>query len=138
MNSNRKNGTAFESEFANILADNGFWVHQLAQTQAGQPADIVAVKGDFPVLIDCKVMSGTRFPLSRIEPNQVSAMNLWDNRVTTIPYFAIKLPDGQIRMVMWYVMKSWMILKKASVSIEEITYGGHSMALEDWLKEIVQ
>lgn len=38
--SNKKLGNAFEMELCNILSSHGFWVHNLAQNSAGQPADI--------------------------------------------------------------------------------------------------
>ena len=54
-NSNKKNGNHFEEEFCELLALHGFWAHNMAQNQVGQPADVIAVKNGIPVLIDCKV-----------------------------------------------------------------------------------
>lgn len=56
--SNKKIGNGFEAEFCEKLFQNGYWVHNLAQNAAGQPADVVAVKNGVPYLIDCKVCSG--------------------------------------------------------------------------------
>ena len=64
--SNRKLGNSFEAELCEILFENGFWVHNLAQNQAGQPADIIAARNKVAYLIDCKVCSGNGFPLSRV------------------------------------------------------------------------
>ena len=72
--SNKKIGNGFEAEFCEKLFQNGYWVHNLAQNAAGQPADVVAVKNGVPYLIDCKVCSGKVFSVSRIEDNQRMAM----------------------------------------------------------------
>lgn len=73
---NKTLGNHFEGELCELLAENGFWAHNLAQNQAGQPADVIAVKNDVAILIDCKVCSNDRFSLSRIEDNQEMAMTL--------------------------------------------------------------
>lgn len=41
-NSNKKNGNYFEEEFCELLALHGFWAHNMAQNQGGQPADVIA------------------------------------------------------------------------------------------------
>lgn len=48
MACNKKLGNNFETEFCEILSAHGFWVHNLAQNQAGQPADVIAVKVVMP------------------------------------------------------------------------------------------
>ena len=75
--SNKKNGNRFEEEFCKLLAEHGFWAHNMAQNQVGQPADVIAVKNGIPILIDCKECETNRFPLSRIEGNQEGAMTRW-------------------------------------------------------------
>ena len=40
MATNRKLGNTFEAEFCEALYAEGFWVHNMAQNQAGQPADV--------------------------------------------------------------------------------------------------
>lgn len=101
MPDNRTTGNRFEQELSHILADNGFWVHVMQQNKAGQPADIIAVKGKFHTLIDCKVISeeDKGFPFSRIEENQRYAMKMFLKKATELCYFALRLPDGSIRMV---------------------------------------
>ena len=98
---NRTVGGRFEQELAEILYKNGYWVHVLQQNKSGQPADIIAIKGKFHTLIDCKVISDMSdgFPFSRIEENQALAMSLFTRRAYELCYFALKLPDGEIRMV---------------------------------------
>ena len=73
--------------------------HNLAQNQTGQPADVIAVKNNIAVLIDCKDCENNRFPLSRIECNQEGAMTLWEQRGNAYCAFAMRLNDGEIYMV---------------------------------------
>lgn len=91
--SNKKLGNDFESEFCDILAEEGFWCHNMAQNAAGQPADVIAVKNGDAYLIDCKVCSRDRFPIDRIEPNQVLAMDLWRECGNGNGWFALEFSD---------------------------------------------
>lgn len=96
---NRSVGGRFEQELSHTLAENGFWVHVLQQNKAGQPADIIAVKGAFHTLIDCKVISDDRgFPFERVEDNQRSAMRMFQRKANELCFFALKLPDGTVWM----------------------------------------
>lgn len=88
---NKTMGNHFEEELCELLAEQGFWAHNLAQNQVGQPADVLAVRDNIAVLIDCKVCSNNRFPLSRIEPNQEAAMTMWEAQGNEHCYFAIDL-----------------------------------------------
>lgn len=100
MSSNKKIGNHFEAELCEILFGLGFWAHNMAQNQAGQPADVIAVRNQLAYLIDCKVCSTTKgFDLRRVEDNQESAMELWRDRGNGEGWFAIKLPDGRIYLV---------------------------------------
>ena len=96
---NRKIGSQFEQELCNELAKNGWWAHFLSQNQTGQPADVIAVRNNVAVLIDCKVCADNRFALSRIECNQEGAMTLWKATGNAYCYFAMKLNDDRIYMV---------------------------------------
>lgn len=96
---NRIIGQRFETELCEKLSKYGWWVHNMAQNQDGQPADIIAVKNGKAVLIDAKVCQNDKFPLSRIEPNQESAMTLWEDCGNDYPYFALKLSDGDIYII---------------------------------------
>ena len=96
---NRTSGGRFEQELSHILAENGFWVHVMQQNKAGQPADIIALRGRFHTLIDCKVCDNGFFAFERIEENQKSAMKMFFRKAGELCYFALKLPDGTIRMV---------------------------------------
>lgn len=70
-------GTAFEREFCGILSHNGFWSHILQDNCNGQPFDIIAAKNGCTLVFDCKVCGTDRFCLSRMEGNQISAMEYW-------------------------------------------------------------
>lgn len=96
---NRSTGNRFEQELSHILAEHGFWVHVMQQNKAGQPADIIAVKGRFHTLIDCKVCENGFFSFSRIEDNQRMAMKQFFRKAGELCYFALKLPDDSIRMI---------------------------------------
>ena len=97
--SNRSEGNQFEREFCKVLSGAGFWVHNLTQNSAGQPADVIAVNKTGAYLIDCKIVSGKKFAMSRVEDNQHTAMQLWD-RLTGHPgWFAIKFPEDRIYMI---------------------------------------
>ena len=95
---NKTLGNHFEGELCELLAENGFWAHNLAQNQTGQPADVIAVKNNIAMLIDCKVCSNDRFVLSRSDENQEMAMTLWEQRGNAECYFAIKVSSGEIYM----------------------------------------
>ena len=97
-NSNKKEGNAFETEFCELLGKMGFWVHNMAQSQVGQPADVIAVCNHKAALIDCKVCSAKGFALSRIEPNQETAMEHWKQCGNGTSWFAIRFAD-EIYMV---------------------------------------
>ena len=88
--SNKKLGNQFEAELCEILSKQGFWVHNLAQNSAGQPADVIAVKEGEAFLIDCKVCSNGKFQYSRIEENQDLSMDLWKECGNGHGWFALK------------------------------------------------
>ena len=97
---NRTTGNRFEQELSHELANHGFWCHVMQQNKAGQPADIIAVKGKFHTLIDCKVISDDKgFPFERVEENQRLAMKQFQRKSNDLCYFALKLPDESVWLV---------------------------------------
>jgi Holliday junction resolvase len=96
---NKTIGNQFEEELCGLLAEHGWWAHNMAQNQTGQPADVIAVKNGIPVLIDCKDCANNIFTLSRIEANQEGAMTRWEATGNEHCYFAMRLNTGQIYMV---------------------------------------
>ena len=129
---NRTTGGRFEQELSHILADNGFWVHVMQQNKAGQPADIIAVRGRFHTLIDCKVCDNGFFSFERIEDNQRSAMKRFFNRAGELSYFALKLPDGSIRMVSLERCETLKNRGKHRISAEDMQK--ETWNLDSWLE----
>lgn len=117
MGTNRKTGNTFEQEFCEILCQHGFWTHKMAQRAEGQPADVIAVKNKTAYLIDCKVCSRNKFPLSRVEENQHFAMEFWQMCGNGEGWFALKA-DNQIYMI-------------PHVTMIELSYGKATLNLDD-------
>ena len=128
--SNKKIGNNFEREFCEILSENGFWVHNLAQNQTGQPADVIAVRDGKAFLIDCKVCSTGRFQLKRIEENQQLAMEHWLDMGNDEVWFALKLDDNIVMINYLDLMCLKMV--QSSLNIKEIFKQG--IMIEDWIK----
>lgn len=131
--SNKSDGNAFERDFCAILAQHGFWAHNMAQSKLGQPADVVAVRNKIGYLIDCKVVSGNAFELRRMEDNQVHAMRLWMKRGNSVPQFAIRLSDGGIYMAPYPVLH--MMREHGQTRIKDQIIRDMFPRLEDWIKE---
>lgn len=129
---NRTTGGRFEQELSHILADNGFWVHVMQQNKAGQPADIIAVRGRFHTLIDCKVCDNGFFAFERIEDNQRSAMKMFFRKAGELSYFALKLPDGSIRMVSLERCDTLKNRGKRRISAEDMQK--ETWNLDSWLE----
>lgn len=134
-NHNRTNGTRFEAAFARKLAEHGWWVHRMQQGAGGQPADLIAVRGMVSLLIDCKVITTVKgFPFSRIEPNQRDSMDAFTRASgENSCWFALKLPNGKIRMLAYddvKFMESDLDMK--SVTMDAMRY--HTQDLAEWLE----
>ena len=127
--SNKKVGNDFEMELCEILSKNGFWVHNLAQNQTGQPADVIAVRDGGSFLIDCKVCSTGRFQLKRIEENQQLAMQHWLDMGNDEAWFALKVND-EILMIP-YRRLLYAKERQSILNIDEIYERG--VLLEDWV-----
>lgn len=130
MATNKKLGNTFETEFCEILGKHGYWVHNMAQNAAGQPADVIAVKNKLAFLIDCKVCSKNRFPLSRVEENQHFSMKFWAMCGNGEGWFALKVED-EIFMIPHYSMVE-LSYRQSSLNLTEIKEYG--VKLERWLE----
>lgn len=128
--SNRTLGNAFEAELCERLSAHGFWVHNLAQNSAGQPADIIAARNSKAHLIDCKVCFGKGFALSRMEENQNLSMSLWRECGNGEGWFALKLNDGRIFMVSHNRIERRASVQ-SSLSIADIEWEGQE--IDDWV-----
>lgn len=130
---NRSIGTRFEAELCEILGKNGFWAHNMQQNSAGQPADIIAIRGAYHVLIDCKHIAGDKgFPFSQIRDNQREAMKMFQRRCGQLCYFAFKLPDDTIWLVTLERMDTLANRGKTRLTDEEIRT--QTWSLESWLE----
>ena len=131
MSSNRKIGNTFESELCQMLFDNGFWSHNLTQNNAGQPADIIAVRNGKAYLIDAKVCSNNEFPLKRVEENQTLSMDLWTDRGNGQGWFALKL-NNEVYMLPHIMIKAYAN-SQSKISASEIH--GCGTPFEKWVKK---
>ena len=127
--SNKKVGNDFEREFCEILSEYGFWVHNFAQNKDGQPADVIAVKNDTPYLIDCKVCEKDIFKLSRVEENQILAMQHWLDKRNREAWFALNVKDDVLMIT--YQQMMYAKERQSLLNIDEIYTRG--VLLEDWL-----
>lgn len=132
MNLNKKIGNSFEQDLCELLYEKGFWVHNLAQNQSGQPADIIAVINSKPYLIDAKVCSDNKFPLSRIEENQKLSMDLWGSCKNGVGWFAF-LIDGEVFMMAYSNIKEMQMTNsnKTVLTLSDIVDKG--MTFEKWV-----
>ena len=121
--SNKKIGDDFEREFCEILSGHGFWVHNFAQNQDGQPAD------NMPYIIDCKVCEKGIFKLSRIEENQILSMQHWLDTGNSDTWFALKVGDD-ILMISY---RQAMYAKKRQSVLNTGEIYERGVLLEDWL-----
>lgn len=126
---NRKLGNDFETAFCEILFENGFWVHNLAQNQAGQPADVIAARNGRAYLIDCKVCSNRGFALSRIEENQDLSMDLWGKCGNGEGWFAL-LFEEQVYMIQHYEM---LMFEEQCTNIGGDVIRQFGVPLEEWM-----
>lgn len=130
--SNKSTGTAFEREFAEILAERGFWAHCLRDNVNGQPFDLIAVRNNNAYAFDCKECQGSVFRLSRMEENQCNAMALWAETGNQFSFFVIRFKD-RIYLVQHRVMD---ILKgKGTKQLKETETARYGQELSQWLKQ---
>lgn len=134
--SNKSSGNRFEQEFAEFLDGHGFWCHVLQQNKSGQPADIIAVKGRYHCLIDCKEVSTSRgFVLTRAEENQRMAMRKFADRGNHIGWFAVKFPDGTVRMVSIVFV---LMLEAQGIKAINGILAKNLMTAEEWVESITK
>lgn len=129
--SNKKAGTKFEREFAQMLSENGFWSHCMRDNQNGQPFDVIAGKNGITYVFDCKDCQSGVFSLNRIEENQDNAMALWAETGNRPGLFAIRF-KSEIYLVshqMLILLKKWG--RKQLRLNDAVKYG---QSLDCWLE----
>ena len=89
---NKVLGNSFEKEYAKILRERGYWGTFLTPKKniGSQPCDLIAIKDDKPILIDCKTCKTHLFPINRIEENQRQAFKRYSKCGNTKFILAIK------------------------------------------------
>ena len=134
MNVNRKVGTGFERDLCLSLSGCGFWAHNLAQNNQGQPFDVIAARNGVSYPIDCKDCSKNIFKMERIEENQYSAMSLWKSTNNGESWFALRLNNGAVYMISFSDMEVNMLTKTALSEREIKTLG---VSLGEWVSQCV-
>lgn len=129
--SNKAAGTRFEKRVAEILSEHGFWVHRLAQSKAGQPFDIIAVKNGKAFPIDCKDCTGL-FNVRRIEPNQRDAMLKWMDCGNGDSWFALQTAEKEIYMFSFSFLMSNLTTFSTYV---QSAIRARAIPLERWIEE---
>lgn len=130
MKSNRAIGNAFEQELCELLFEYGFWVKNLKQDNAGQPADVIAVRNKVAYLIDAKDCSSKGFDLRRVEENQTTAMKLWDECGNGRGWFAFKVNDEVYMLSIGAIM----VIASSNKSIPLSTISAIATPLGEWVK----
>lgn len=129
--SNKKLGNTFEHDFCLLAAKKGWFAHKMQDNKNGQPADVFMVKNNVPALIDCKVCENGIFPLSRMEENQINAMELWLAKGNKYAAFVFKIKNWNLTRIIEY--KTLKELKDAGVkSLNESELLKHSMHFSVW------
>ena len=129
---NKKLGNDFEADLCEMLAKEGFWAHNFTQTQVGQPADIIAVKNEMAFLIDAKVCSDNKFPLSRIEENQKNSMELWHDCKNGTGWFAFLIENEVFMMAYTNIEKIKAEPFKSTLTLSDIVESG--MTFKKWVQ----
>lgn len=102
---NKKLGTDFETEFCELLANRGYWVHFISPDRRGaQPFDVIAVKGGEAYAYDCKTSVKRKFSIARLEINQIAAFERWMKCGNKVPRVAVKYND-HIYIILYSVLK---------------------------------
>ncbi len=129
MKSNRAVGNAFEQELCECLFGYGYWVKNLKQDNAGQPADVIAVRNGQAYLIDAKDCAKDTFDLRRVEDNQITAMQLWEECGNGQGWFAFRI-RGDIWFMPCGLILAWQQYHSA-LTFDEIYHMG--LPLERWV-----
>lgn len=110
-------GREFENLVVKKLHEAGYWVHRIHPDESGQqPFDVIAIKGNKICAYDAKVVSeGKKFPLKRIEDNQLNAFRLFEKKTNGADVGLLIFSDdekvrfmdiGQINNALWLGKKS--------------------------------
>lgn len=115
-------GRQFEDFCIKRLHEAGYWVHRIHPDESGQqPFDIIAVRGDRICAYDAKVVSeGNRFPIKRIEDNQLNAFRLLEKKTRNADIGLLILDAvGKIKFVDIAHINTMIWLDKKSLELND-------------------
>lgn len=116
-------GRQFEDHCVKELHKAGYWVHRIHPDDSGQqPFDIIAVRGNKLCAYDAKVVSdGRRFPLKRIEDNQLNAFRLLEKKSQGADIGLLILEEsGKVRFMDISRINTAIWLGKKSIVLDEL------------------
>lgn len=115
-------GREFENQVVKELHKAGYWVHRIHPDETGQqPFDVIAIRGDNVCVYDAKVVSdGHRFPLSRIEDNQINAFRLIEKKTSAMHIGLLICAEDKIRYMDISRINSEMSMGRKSVDINQL------------------
>ena len=115
-------GRQFEDHVVKKLREAGYWVHRIHPDESGQqPFDIIAVRGNRICAYDAKVLTeGKRFPMNRIEDNQLNAFRLFEKKTNGADVGLLIYQDEKIRFMDISRINTFLWLGKKSVPIDEL------------------
>lgn len=116
-------GRQFEDYCVKKLHEAGYWVHRIHPDESGQqPFDIIGARGSKLCAYDAKVLSeGKRFPLKRIEDNQLNAFRLIEKKTNGADIGLLILDEsGKIRFMDIGRIDTFLWLGKKSIALEDL------------------
>lgn len=136
MVNNKKAGTDFEREFAELMAARGFWVHLFQDNKNGQPCDVMASRNGVTYLFDCKDCKNDYFLVSRMEENQYNAMHLFELTGNEKGKFALRFSNQRIYLIDYDLIRylQGKGLKRIGEAVCEI----HASRLDTWLGNLLE
>ncbi len=116
---NKKLGSDFETDFCELLASRGYWVHFISPDRRGaQPFDVIAAKNGIAYAFDCKTCKIDSFSIDRMEENQKTAFEWWLKANNTEPCIAVK-HNNRVYLIGYGELK-----KNKSIKLKEAKYFG--------------
>lgn len=136
MVNNKKAGTDFEREFAELMAARGFWVHLFQDNKNGQPCDVMASRNGVTYLFDCKDCKNDYFLVSRMEENQYNAMHLFELTGNEKGKFALRFSNQRIYLIDYDLIRylQGKGLKRIGEAVCEI----YASRLDTWLGNLLE
>ena len=112
-------GNKFEKELAEILSKEGYWVTNITPKRhiGSQPCDLIAIKNNKTILIDCKTSKTHLFPISRIEENQWQAYKKYKKCGNSNFVLAIKY-ENKIYIIPLDIIKK----ERKSIELDTLSY----------------